>query len=62
MLPLSLAWDENDGSKEAVVELVMAISSRWGGRDRLYRNALVFLVGTARRAEEAAGGGAQGGR
>ncbi len=48
VLPPSLAWDENGGAKDAVVDRVKAISTRCGGRDRLYRNTLLFLVGTAR--------------
>jgi hypothetical protein len=48
ILPPSLAWDDNGGAKDAVVERVTAISTRCGGRDRLYRNTLLFLVGTAR--------------
>ncbi|GIW42728.1 MAG: hypothetical protein KatS3mg077_0010 [Candidatus Binatia bacterium] len=48
VLPPSIAWDENGGSKEAIQERVLAISSRCGGKDRLYRNTLLFLAGTAR--------------
>lgn len=48
ILPPSLAWDENGGAKDAITERVKAISTRCGGKDRLYRNTLVFLVGTAR--------------
>ncbi len=48
VLPPSLAWDENGGGKDAVQERVKAISTRCGGKDRLYRNTLLFLVGTAR--------------
>jgi len=48
VLPPSLAWEENGGSKEGGLERVRAISSRCGGKDRLYRNTLVFLAGTAR--------------
>ncbi len=48
VLPPSLAWDENGGAKNAIQERVKAISTRCGGKDRLYRNTLLFLVGTAR--------------
>jgi len=48
ILPPSLSWDENGGRKEAVREHVLKISSRCGGKDRLYRNTLVFLAGTSR--------------
>ncbi|GAB4145926.1 MAG: DUF499 domain-containing protein [Planctomycetota bacterium] len=48
VLPPSLAWDENGGAKGAIQERVKAISTRCGGKDRLYRNTLLFLVGTAR--------------
>jgi hypothetical protein len=48
ILPPSLAWDENGGAKEAIKERVKAISTRCGAKDRLYRNTLIFLVGTAR--------------
>ena len=48
ILPPSLSWDENGGRKETVREYVLKISSRCGGKDRLYRNTLVFLAGTSR--------------
>jgi hypothetical protein len=48
VLPPSLAWDENGGVKDAISERVKAISTRCGAKDRLYRNTLLFLVGTAR--------------
>ncbi|GAB4247437.1 MAG: DUF499 domain-containing protein [Acidobacteriota bacterium] len=48
LLPPSLAWDENGGGRSAVEERVMAISARCGSKDRLYRNTLLFLAGTAR--------------
>jgi hypothetical protein len=48
VLPPSLAWDENGGAKDAIQERVKAISTRCGGKDRLYRNTLLFLVGTTR--------------
>ncbi len=48
IFPPSLAWDENGVAKATVEERVMAISTRCGGKDRMYRNTLLFLVGTAR--------------
>jgi hypothetical protein len=48
VLPPSLAWDENGGAKDAIQERVKAISTRCGGKDRLYRNTLLFLAGTSR--------------
>jgi len=48
IMPPSLAWDENNGGKEAVQQRVLEISNRCGGKDRLYRNTLLFLAGTAR--------------
>lgn len=48
VLPPSLAWDENGGTNAVVRERVKAISMRCGGKDRLYRNTLLFLVGSAR--------------
>jgi len=48
VLPPSLAWDENGGAKDAIQERVKAISLRCGGKDRLYRNTLLFLTATAR--------------
>ena len=48
VLPPSLAWDENGGAKDAIQERVKTISTRCGGKDRLYRNTLLFLAGTSR--------------
>jgi len=48
VLPPSLAWDENGGGKGAIQDRVKAISTRCGGRDRHYRNTLLFLAGAAR--------------
>ena len=48
ILPPSLAWNDNGGDNTAVRERVLEISSRCGGKDRLYRNTLVFLAGTSR--------------
>lgn len=48
ILPPSLAWDENGGTKEAIREHVKSISLRCGAKDRIYRNTLLFLLGTVR--------------
>lgn len=48
ILPPSLAWDENGENNEAVRKYVLSISGHCGGKDRLYRNTLVFLAGTSR--------------
>lgn len=48
VLPPSLTWDENGGAKDAIQGCVKAISTKCGGKDRLYRNTLLFLAGTTR--------------
>jgi hypothetical protein len=48
ILPPSVAWDENGRAKEEVQQLVSEISKRCGGKDRHFRNTLVFLAGTSR--------------
>ena len=55
VLSPGVAWDSpdrksvgNGGSSDAVEQRVKTISARCGGKDRLYRNTLVFLAGTAR--------------
>ncbi len=48
ILPPSLAWDENGGSKDTIQECVRTLSTQCGGKDRLYRNTLLFLAGTSR--------------
>ncbi|MBI5244845.1 MAG: ATP-binding protein [Elusimicrobia bacterium] len=50
ILPPSLAWDENGNgkSKDAVRKRVMKISLRCGGKDRIYRNTLLFLAPASR--------------
>lgn len=48
VLPPSLAWEENGGAKDAVLERVKTISTRCGAKDRSHRNTLIFLAGTAR--------------
>ncbi|MFQ3682706.1 hypothetical protein, partial [Roseiflexus sp.] len=48
IMPPSLAWDDNGEAKHTIQERIKAISTRCGGKDRLYRNTLLFLVGTAR--------------
>jgi len=48
VLPPSAVWDDNGGDNTAVRAHVMEISSQCGGKDRLYRNTLIFLAGTSR--------------
>lgn len=48
VLPPSLAWGENDNGKSTVQKRIMEISSPCGGRDRIYRNTLLFLAPMAR--------------
>jgi hypothetical protein len=48
VLPPEPAWQDNGGSQDAVSKRVLEISARCGGKDRLYRNTLIFLAGTAR--------------
>jgi hypothetical protein len=48
VLPPSLTWDENGGAKDAIQTHVKSISTRCGGKDRLYRNTLLFLAGNTR--------------
>jgi hypothetical protein len=48
VLPPSLTWNENGGAKEVARERIKAISTRCGGKDRIYRNTLLFLAGTTR--------------
>ena len=57
ILPPSLAWDDGgqasslhaqDTGKMPVLQRVKGISTRCGGKDRLYRNTLLFLAGTSR--------------
>ena len=48
ILPPSLAWEENADARAAIQERVKSISVKCGGKDRLYRNTLIFLAGTAR--------------
>lgn len=47
VLPPAFAWEETSGPTDTVQRL-LAISSRCGGRDRIYRNTLVFLAPSAR--------------
>ena len=48
ILPPSVAWEENVDVKTAIQERVKSISFKCGGRDRLYRNTLLYLAGTVR--------------
>lgn len=48
ILPPSLSWDENGNGKERIYERVKSISKQCGGKERIYRNTLIFLTGTSR--------------
>jgi len=48
VLPPSLTWDENGNGKQAIKKRVSDISTRCGGKDRIYKNTLLFLAPTAR--------------
>lgn len=48
ILPPSLAWNGNGPEKDLVREHVLKISGKCGGRDRLFKNTLIFLAGTSR--------------
>lgn len=50
VLPPSLAWDENGNGKgrDAVKKRVAEVSLRCGGKGRIYRNTLLFLVAASR--------------
>ena len=48
ILPPSLAWNGNGSEKDLVREHVLKISGKCGGRDRLFKNTLIFLAGTSR--------------
>jgi len=48
ILPPTLVWDENGNGKETIKKRVLDISARCGGKDRIYRNTLLFLAPTSR--------------
>lgn len=50
VLTPSLSWDENGNgkAKEAVKKRVTEISLRCGGKDRIYKNTILFLAPTSR--------------
>ena len=48
ILPPSVAWNGNGPEKAFVRERVFKISGKCGGRDRLFKNTLIFLTGTSR--------------
>lgn len=48
ILPPSVGWEENAEAKSGIQERVKSISLKCGGKDRLYRNTLIFLAGTVR--------------
>jgi hypothetical protein len=44
VLPSSLSWAENGGAKEEASKRVLDLSKKCGGKDRIYRNTLLFLT------------------
>ena len=46
ILPPSLAWDNKNDRNDVIQKLVKSISSFCGQKERLYRNTLLYLVGT----------------
>lgn len=48
ILPPSLAWGNNGGGKETIRERILELSKKCGGKERIYRNTLLFLAGTPR--------------
>jgi Protein of unknown function (DUF499) len=48
ILPPGLAWAEDAASQEAIRSRVLELSTRCGGRERHYRNSLIFLAVTAK--------------
>ncbi|MBI3910337.1 MAG: ATP-binding protein [Armatimonadetes bacterium] len=55
ILPPSLGWGVDSDSREAVRQHVLTLSARCGGRERTYRNTLVFLAGTTQGVSRLAG-------
>lgn len=43
----SLQWDEKNHGSDLIKKKVLEISNSCGGRERIYRNTLVYLAGTA---------------
>lgn len=48
VFPPTLAWADDEASKEAVRKRVRELSGKCGGKDRMFRNTLLFLAPTAR--------------
>ncbi len=48
ILPPSVAWEDNADARATIQESVKSISVSCGGKDRLFRNTLIFLAGNAR--------------
>lgn len=48
ILPPALSWDRSGGKKDLARERIISIAARCGGKDRLYRNTIVFLACTER--------------
>jgi hypothetical protein len=52
LLSPSLTWNNGDGNNQALKKKVLEISTRCGGKDRIYRNTLLFLAATGRGANK----------
>jgi hypothetical protein len=52
LLSPSLTWNNGEANSDALKKKVLEISNRCGGKDRIYRNTLVFLAATARGASK----------
>lgn len=48
VLPPTLAWGEDEASRDVVRGRVRELSTRCGGKDRMFRNTLVFVAATTR--------------
>jgi len=48
ILTPSVSWNSNGEGTDAVRQQVLEISKRCGGKDRIFRNTILFLAGTSR--------------
>lgn len=48
VLPPTLAWGEDEASRDVVRARVRELSAKCGGKDRMFRNTLVFVGATTR--------------
>jgi hypothetical protein len=52
LLSPSVTWNNGEGGSEALKKKVLEISTRCGGKDRIFRNTLLFLAATSRGASK----------